>query len=123
MKKLITSILILYCSSVIVAQTSAEDDYFSKPKITSTDKISTSITAGGGFSFLNATNSSLYTTFIAPKIGYRITPKFKLNIGLMHYSASGNSFLQLNRDGYILNTGNKPVSGSLIFVAGNYQLN
>ena len=123
MKKLITSILILYCSSVIVAQTTAEDDYFSKPKITSTDKISTSIIAGWGYSFLNSTKSSIYSTFIAPKIGYQISPKFKLDIGLMHYSASGNTFMQLNSDGYILNTGNKPVSGNLVFVGGNYQLN
>lgn len=123
MKKLITSILFLYCSSVIVSQTATDDYYSSKPKIDSADKVSTSITMGAGLSFLNSSKSSLYTSFIAPKIGYQITPKFKLNLGFMHYSASGNTFMQLNPNESILNASNNTVSGNLIFVGGDYQLN
>lgn len=123
MKKLITLILILCCSTVIVAQTTTEDDYFSKPKTSTKGKISTSVVAGAGVSFLNSTKSTVFTTFIAPKIGYQLTPKFKLNMGFMHYSASGLSFMQLNQDEYILNTSNKPFSGNLVFVGGDYLLN
>jgi hypothetical protein len=123
MKKLITLALFLFCSLVSIAQTSTDDYYNPKPKTVLADKISTSITAGTGFSFLNANKSAVYTTFFAPKIGYQISPKFKLNVGLMHYTASGNTFMQLNRNEYILNTSNTPIAGNLIFVEGNYKLN
>ncbi len=123
MKKLITPILILCCSSVIVAQTTTEDDYFSKPKTSVKDKITTSVMAGTGVSFLNSSKSAVFSSFIAPKIGYQVTPKFNLNVGLMHYSASGNTFMQLSPNESVLNTSNKPISGNLVFVGGNYLLN
>jgi len=107
----------------MVAQTTTNDDYVSKSKAFSADKISTSISAGAGVSFLNSSKNPVYTTFVAPKIGYQITSKFKLNLGLMHYTASGNTFMQLNQNESILNTGNKAISGNLIFAGGDYQLN
>ena len=123
MKKLITSIWILCCSSVIFGQTTTEDDYFSKPKTRAADKISTSLIAGTGVSFLNSSKSPVYTTYISPKIAYQISPKFNLDMGLMHYSASENSFIQLNKNEFILNTSNRTVTGNLVFVGGDYQLN
>lgn len=107
----------------MVAQTSIDHDYIANPKIISKDRVSSSIIAGGGISFLNSAKSPMYTTFVAPKIGYEITPKFKLNIGLMHYTTSGNNFMQLNSKESVLNSGNKSISGNLIFVGGDYQLN
>lgn len=107
----------------MVAQTSIDHDYIANPKIISKDRVSTSIIAGGGVSFLNSAKSPMYTTFVAPKIGYEITPKFKLNIGLMHYTFSGNTFMQLNPKESVLSYGNKTVSGNFIFVGGEYKLN
>lgn len=123
MRKLITQILFLYCSSVLVAQTSIEGDYSANPKIISKDRVSTSIIAGAGISFLNSAKRPIYTTFVASKINYQISPKFKLNIGLMHYTASGNNFMQLNSKESGLNSGKKSISGNFIFVGGDYQLN
>lgn len=123
MKKLITQILFLYCSSIVVAQTSIEDDYIAKPKNISQNRVSASISMGTGLSFLNSTKSTVYSTFVAPKINYQISPKFKLNIGLMHYTFSSNTFMQLNSKESVLNSGNKSISGNIIFVGGDYQLN
>ena len=124
MKKLITPVLFLFFASVIVAQTTADDYYSgSKPKLSAKDRVSTSISMGAGFSFLNSTHSTAYTTFVASKIGYQLTPKFKLNLGLMHYTATGNLFMPLNQNEAIVNTSNRTVSGNLFFVEGQYQLN
>lgn len=123
MKKLITLVLYLYCSTVVISQSTAEDDYFSKPKVIAKGRVSTSIIAGGGLSFSNASNSTFYSTFIAPQIGYQLTSRFKLNIGLMHYTASGNSFSPLNSNESFSTTGAKTISGNRIFVGGSYQLN
>lgn len=107
----------------MVAQTAIDDDYIANPKKISKDRVSTSISMGAGLSFLNSTKTTVYSTFVAPKIGYQISPKFKLNIGLMHYTFSGNSFMQLNPKESVLNNGNKTVSGNFIFVGGEYKLN
>jgi hypothetical protein len=124
MKKLITPILFLFCVSTIVAQTTTEDYYNpSKPKSVPQDRVSVSMSMGAGVSFLNSTKNAAYTTFIAPKIGYQLTSKFKLNIGLMHYTATGNTFMPLNQNEAIYNSSNKTVSGNLVFVEGQYRLN
>lgn len=123
MKKLITLVLYLYCSTAVVSQTTVEDDYFSKPNVISKERVSTSVIAGGGLSFSSASQNTFYTTFIAPQIGYQLTARFKLNIGLMHYTASGNSFSALNSNDSFLKTGANAISGNRIFVGGSYQLN
>ncbi|MGZ4034373.1 MAG: hypothetical protein ACXVNN_03075 [Bacteroidia bacterium] len=124
MKKLITSTLFLFCASLIIAQT-ATDDYYQKPNTNflSKDKVSGSISMGTGFSFFNSSKNGAFTTFIAPKIGYQLTKKFKLNVGLMHYTMTGNAFMPLNQNEALLNNSNKSISGNLLFVEGQYQLN
>lgn len=124
MKKLITPVLFLFYSSLIIAQ-SADDDYYksTSPNFLSKDKVSSSISFGTGVSFLNASKSTAFTTYIAPKIGYQITQKFKLNIGLMHYTASGNTFMPLGPNESILNNSSKAITGNFLFVEGQYQLN
>jgi len=121
MKKLITLVLILFCTTAIVAQT-LTDDYYrpSKSNFLSKERVSGSISMGAGLSFLNSTKNSAYTTFIAPKIGYQLTNKFKLNLGLMHYTITGNTFMSLNRNEALINNS---VSGNLLFIEGQYQLN
>ena len=122
MKKLIT---LSFCLLVVslMAQTSGDDYYGAKPKLLSKDRVSASISAGAGVSFLNNSKNTIYTTFIAPKIGYQITNKFKLNIGLMHYTVTGNTFMPLNQNEGFINNTNKSISGNLIFAEGQYQLN
>ena len=99
MKKLITFTLFLVSASFLGAQV-VTDDYYSasKPKLLSADRVSASISAGAGVSFLGSSNNTAFTTFIAPKIGYQVSEKFKLNVGLMHYSITGNTFMPLNQN-------------------------
>lgn len=124
MKKLITFTLILVSASQLGAQTNT-DDYFtaSKPKLLSKDRVSASISAGAGVSFLSSSKTTAFTTFIAPKIGYQISEKFKLNVGLMHYSITGNTFMPINQNEALFNSNNKSRTGNLLFVEGQYQLN
>jgi hypothetical protein len=122
MKKLITPLLFLLFSLSSFAQTATNDYYNPKPKLASKDRVSVSITAGTGFSVGKSPNNSFYSSYVAPKIGYQLTPKFKLNVGLMHYALSGNTFMQVNPNESFLNATNRFVSGNLIFVEGQYQL-
>lgn len=124
MKKLITSTLFLICSFIAVAQTTT-DDYYQTPKsnFLSKDKVSASINIGAGIGFLNASKNTAFTSFVAPEIGYQLTNRFKLNVGLMHYTISGNTFMVMNQQEAILNNKNRSISGNLLFVEGQYQLN
>lgn len=124
MKKLISPVLFLFCATTIVAQTATEDYYHpKKSNFLSKDKISGSISMGAGMSFLNSPKNAAFTTFVAPKIGYQVTNKFKLNLGLMHYTITGNTFMPMNQNEAFINNSNRSVSGNLLFVEGQYQLN
>lgn len=122
MKKIITFSLFLF-SVTLVAQTSA-DDYYNpaKPKLLSKDRVSASISAGAGISFLNSKNTA-YTTFIAPRIGYQLSNKFKLNIGLIHYTMTGNTFMPINQNESLFNSSDRSLSGNMVFLEGQYKLN
>lgn len=121
MRKLITSAFILLFSGVVSAQ---DSDYVrpQQPKLLSTDRVSATITAGAGVSFLNSSTPA-YGTFVAPKINYQLSPKFQLQLGFMHYELSGAAFYPLNSSEALINRSNKAVSGNLMMVGGNYQLN
>lgn len=123
MKKLITSAFLLFCASIMMSQTGTDDYYLPvKPKLSFQDRVTTSIEMGAGVSVFNKSNTGL-TTFVAPKISYELTPKFKLNAGMMHYTMTGNAYLPLNYNEGLINTNNKSITGNLIFVGGEYQLN
>ena len=122
MKKRIAPILFLFSSLACIAQADSADYYNPKQKLTEVNKVSTSISAGTSVAFLSSTKTTAFTTFVAPKISYQVNSKFKLNLGLMHYTASGNTFMPLNQNESILNTSNNPISGNVIFVSGNYLL-
>lgn len=111
-------------ATVMVSQTDTADYYSpSKAKLKVQDRVSASVSLGAGVSFLNSSKNTAYSTFIAPKIGYQLTPKFKLNFGLMHYSITGNTFMAMNRNEALFNSGKRTVSGNLLFVEGQYKLN
>ena len=107
------------------AQT-ATDDYYgapSKPKLLSKDRVSASIMAGTSVSFLSGSKTTAFTTFVAPKVNYQLTEKFRLNIGFMHYTATPNTAFFLNSNEAIVNRSNQNMSGNLIMVGGDYKLN
>ncbi len=124
MKKLITSLSFLFCVSIVVSQT-ITDDYYTpaKKKSFSADRVVTSLSMGTSMSFLNSSKNPSVCTFIAPKIGYQFNNKFQLNIGLLHYNLAGNTFMPLNSGEALYNGKRQNVSGNLIFVEGQYQLN
>ena len=123
MKKFFVSITFLAFASILFAQTDSLDYYLpSKAKLLVNDRVSVSMTMGAGLSFLNNKNSA-FTTFIAPKIGYQLTPDLKLNFGLLHYSVSGNTLMLLDQKEALFNTNPKPITGNLLFAGGEYKLN
>ena len=112
----------MFCVSVTVAQTTTDDYYTaSKPKVSFQDRVTASIEMGAGVSIFNKHNTGV-TTFIAPKINYQLTPKFKLNIGVMHYTMTGNTMMPLNYNEGLFNRSSHSVTGNLVFVGGEYQL-
>ena len=124
MKKLITTSLSFVFATIMFAQTDSGDYYLpSKTKLSVKDRVSASISIGTGISFLNTTKNTAFSTFIAPKIGYQLSPMFKLNVGLMHYTITGNTFMALNQNEALFNSGKKTISGNLLFVEGQYKLN
>jgi hypothetical protein len=119
------SFLLIFSSFSAIAQTTSEDYYGSPahPKLLSKDRVSASITAGTGVSFTNGSKATSFTTYIAPKINYQLSKKFSLDLGFMHYMSSPNSLMYMNRNEAIYNPSNSNVSGNLVFVGGEYQLN
>jgi hypothetical protein len=122
MKKLISSFFLAAISTLAYSQAATEDYYsLTPPKKTFKERISTSISMGGGLSFSKYGNA--YTSYVAPKVSYQMNNKFKLNIGMMHYNISGNTFMPLNRTEALYNAGNRSASGNLVMVGGEYMLN
>lgn len=122
MKKLITLSLSLFFITSAIAQDGTED-YFNptKPKLLSKDRVSASISAGTGVGF--GGKNATFTTFVAPKVNYKLTERFRLNVGFMHYTASGNTAMFLNRNEAIVNTSAQRTSGNLVSVGGDYLVN
>lgn len=99
MRKLITSILpVILLGFTIKAQTATNDYVLPKSNENLRDKISASVTAGTGVGFVNSSKNAVFNSFIAPQVRYRLSPKFNLNIGMMHYTLSGNSLLSNSVD-------------------------
>lgn len=123
MKKLIT-----LCGLISLAISGlAQSDYADSSKAPArrpavSDRISLSLYTGAGVGF---TGKSVTTsaTYLAPVIGYRFTPKFKLNAGFLHYNINGNAFV--NR-GFANNPNaesRNAFSGNLILAEGQYACN
>ena len=92
MRKLITLVLLNALFSFVIRAQAADDDYaLPKKKENTLDKVSASVIAGTGLSFNNSSQNPVMGSFIASQAGYRLSSKWKLNMGMMHYSASGNS--------------------------------
>jgi hypothetical protein len=121
--KTIVSVLFSFLCVGSVAQT-AEDYYVpAKQKVLPKDRVSVSLMAGTSVSFLNGSKTAAFSTFIAPKLNYKISSKLSLNMGLMHYTITPNSSFTLNRNESFVNTGNRNSSGNLLFGGAEYKLN
>jgi hypothetical protein len=123
MKKIILSSLFIAFSIFAIAQ-NANDDYYNssvKPKLLSTDRVSASIMAGTSVSFSSDKTSSV-STFIAPKINYQLTDRFRLNVGLMHCTSYPNTLLR-NKSENSGSANKRNYSSDLVFIGGEYQLN
>jgi hypothetical protein len=119
MKMILASIAFFFSSLLSFAQTAANDYYIgSKPKKKIEDRVSGSVMLGTSVSFLNSKNSGV-TTFIAPKLNYKLTEKFSLHAGLLHYNSSFTS----NRNEGCFAPGSGNLSGNLLFVGGDYKMN
>src|ERR1043166_5635465 len=101
----------LFLSVASFAQTTT-DDYFDgpKPKLKPADRVSGSITAGTGIGSFN--KSTYYATFIAPKISYQFSNRFKVNFGLMHYSLTGTTFMPINSNEALFNSSKHTATGN-----------
>jgi predicted porin len=122
MKKLISGFLLFAASTQLMAQSSS-DDYVrpSHNKLGFRERVTTTITSGAGLSF--SKSGSAYGAYIAPKINYQLTEKLRLNVGFMHYNLSGSTFMPLSRTEALYNGSRSAVSGNLVMIGGDYQLN
>jgi hypothetical protein len=124
MKKLITSgfLFILVISGIAQENT---DDFYKKtlPHSTTTDRITASVCMGAAVSATNLNSAPVTSgTYIAPFIGYRLTEKFKLNIGVMHYTVNGNSYVPITLGENKFATGRQHYSGNIFTLQGQYKL-
>jgi hypothetical protein len=125
MKKLITSgfLFILAISGVAQEHT---DTLYKRSLAHSpvADRISVSVFMGAAMASTNFKSGPVTSgTYIAPLIGYRLTEKFKLNVGVIHYMVNGNSYLPITLGENKFPTGRQQYSGNLFMLEGQYKLN
>ena len=125
MKKLLLPAFLLAAVTAGFAQTATDDYYGAAPKqkLLSKDRVSASIMAGTGLSFMSGSKTTAFTTFIAPKVNYQLSNKFRLNVGFMHYTATGNTAFFMSPNEGFINRGNRSMSGNLVMIGGDYLLN
>lgn len=125
MKKLITSGFLFILAISGMAQENV-DILYKKPVThpTVSDRISASIFMGAAVSATNLKFAPVTSsTYIAPLIGYRLTEKFKLNVGVIHYTVNGNSYVPITLGENKYPSGRQQFSGNLFTLEGQYKLN
>lgn len=123
MKKLIT----LCCFVCLAISAFAQADHADSsrafaPHQKMADRISVSLSAGAGVGFTGKSAVSS-ATYIAPSIGYRFTPQFKLNMGLLHYNIQGNAFINGTPANNHFPENRYAISGNLLMLEGQYGIN
>ncbi|HEX8517332.1 MAG TPA: hypothetical protein VF868_14140 [Bacteroidia bacterium] len=119
--RIVNYLLVLaFYGTVSRAYAQEQDDYFKPQKAYKLKgRMSASVTAGTGVSFIN-NSRSLASTFIAPKLNYKVNEKLSLTGGLIHYSfAPGNSFSIRNER----SANSRNYQGNILFAGGEYNLN
>jgi hypothetical protein len=121
MKALITSVSFFFAALSVTAQ---NDDYY-KPaatKIKLEDRVSGSVMAGTSLGFSGNKNTSL-STFIAPKLNYKISDRFSFTAGLMHYTMTPGTTYRISNNESVMNYSNRNASGNMIFAGAEYKMN
>jgi hypothetical protein len=124
MKKLITSGFLFILAFSGIAQDNKED-FYKKPLAHSaiSDRITASVCMGAAVSTTNFKSAPVTSaTYIAPFIGYRLTEKFKLNIGVMHYTVNGNAYVPITLGENKFPNGRQNYSGNIFTLQGQYKL-
>lgn len=125
-KNIFTSILLTASSVMCFSQTETDEYYTtdkSKLKLSALDRVSGSICAGVGVgASLGKTMNPSTFSYIAPKINYQLTQRFRLNVGFMHYTNLGARSYGWGQEGGCIPMGNN-FSGNLVSVGGEYLLN
>ena len=123
MKQLITFTIVLFLAMSSLAQSdSSHYTYKNKQSFTSLNRFHTTVSMGAGVNFLNSGPASTIT-FISPSLDYHLTKKLALNVGLIHYNVTGNTFItNKNRENALLNN-NNTTTGNIIQIGGAYLLN
>jgi hypothetical protein len=123
MRKIVFSALCLLCFLSSLAQNPQEDYYTPHKKNNSPeDRVSVAISSGVGMGFSSSTRSANSFYYLAPKIGYQFTNRFRLNLGTIYYNSYGSPFTSIkNNEPAFFNK--NTASGNLLFVEGQYFLN
>jgi hypothetical protein len=124
MKKLITFGFLFILTISGIAQEN-KDDFYKKPVAHSpiADRITASVCMGAAVSVTNLKSAPVTSgTYIAPFIGYRLTEKFKLNIGVLHYTVNGNSYVPITLGENKFPSGCQHYSGNIFTLQGQYKL-
>ncbi|HSH64612.1 MAG TPA: hypothetical protein VLB84_02170 [Bacteroidia bacterium] len=123
MKKLITLFYLFFIAISGIAQVDSTD--YSKKNLkhnTAAERVSASVSMGTGMIFSKSAPTAV-STYIAPSIGYRVTKKINLSVGIVHYSINGNSFINRGLNDYRFARNTNYISGNLIQFQGHYQMN
>ncbi len=126
MKKLITFNFLFTLAISAIAQVDSVDYYKGQliPRTTAKDRVSASVLMGASVGFSNLKSAPVTSgTYIASMIGYQLTPKFKLNMGVLHYTVNGNSYVPITLSDNKYPTGRQSYSGNLLMLGGQYLVN
>ena len=117
----ITFFLLLFTTSMNAQTNQHEDDYVLPfDSLTTKDKIHYNFAIGAGVNFSDQIGTS-FTTFYQPSITYDLSPKFKINTGLLYMNSSVSNVGIYSDNQYQLFSGS--ISEYYAYIKGQYQVN
>ena len=83
------------------------------------EKLQFNLTMGAGFGLSNSIGNS-FSTYYSPSVSYQVTPKFKINTGILYINSTVNNLPLYADYKYELFSGN--ISEYNAYIEGQYQL-
>lgn len=122
MKSLYIFFVLLFSSEVFFAQTNGQEDEYvlTQDSLTTKDRLHYNFAVGVGVGFSNHGSNSL-STYYKPSISYDVSPKFKINTGLLYVNSSANNVVLYSDYQYRLFSGS--ISDYYAYIGGQYQMN
>jgi len=124
LKQLNISIALLFFTTVLFAQNNQQidDDDYVLPydSLTTKDKLHYNFTMGAEVNFSDQRGSS-FATFYNPSVTYDLSPKFKVNTGLLYRNSNVNNVAVYSDNQYQLFSGS--ISEYYVYIKGQYQVN